>query len=76
MAAILWFGSFEVTRGAVQIGAVTAVIEYVTLALLQLLAGALVTVMIPRAVASLGRIQKLLDQQTTLTDAALIRDGA
>lgn len=56
MAAILWFGFFEVTTGAVKIGAVTAMIEYVTLALLQLLSGALVTVMIPRAVASLTRV--------------------
>lgn len=74
MAAILWFGSFEVTTGTVQIGAVTAVIEYVTLALLQLLSGALVTVMIPRAVASLTRVQKVLDQQTTLTDREHVKD--
>lgn len=74
MAAILWFGSFEVTTGAVKIGAVTAVIEYVTLALLQLLSGALVTVMIPRAVASLSRVQKVLDQQTSLTDREQVRD--
>lgn len=75
MAAILWFGSFEVTTGAVQIGAVTAVIEYVTLALLQLLSGALVTVMIPRAVASLTRVQNVLDQQTTLTDREQVKDA-
>ena len=74
MAAILWFGSFEVTTGAVKIGAVTAVIEYVTLALLQLLSGALVTVMIPRAVASLTRVQKVLDQQTSLTDREYVKD--
>ena len=74
MAAILWFGSFEVTTGAVKIGAVTAVIEYVTLALLQLLSGALVTVMIPRAVASLIRVQKVLDQQTSLTDREHTKD--
>lgn len=74
MAAILWFGSFEVTTGAVKIGAVTAVIEYVTLALLQLLSGALVTVMIPRAVASLTRVQKVLDQQTSLTDREHVKD--
>lgn len=75
MAAILWFGSFEVTTGAVKIGAVTAVIEYVTLALLQLLSGALVTVMIPRAVASLTRVQKVLDQQTSLTDREHTKDA-
>lgn len=74
MAAILWFGSFEVTTGAVKIGAVTAVIEYVTLALLQLLSGALVTVMIPRAVASLTRVQKVLDQQTSLIDREHVKD--
>ena len=74
MAAILWFGSFEVTTGAVKIGAVTAVIEYVTLTLLQLLSGALVTVMIPRAVASLTRVQKVLDQQTSLTDREHTKD--
>lgn len=75
MAAILWFGSFEVTTGTVKIGAVTAVIEYVTLALLQLLSGALVTVMIPRAVASLTRVQNVLEQQTSLVDAKHVKDS-
>lgn len=74
MTAILWFGSFEVTTGAVKIGAITAVIEYVTLALLQLLSGALVTVMIPRAVASLTRVQKVLEQETVLKDSETVKD--
>lgn len=75
MAAILWFGSFKVTSGTIKIGAVTAVIEYVTLSLLQLLSGALVTVKIPRAVASLTRIQKVLEQQTCLVDVDNVKDG-
>lgn len=69
LAVILWFCLLDVSDGLVKIGTITAVIEYVTLALLQLLAGALVTVMIPRSIASLSRIETVLSQSPAILDA-------
>lgn len=74
LAAVLWLGIFDVADGTVQIGTITAVIEYVTLALLQLLAGALVTVMIPRSVASLARIEAVLNHDPAISDAQAVED--
>lgn len=75
LAAILWLGLFDVSNGLVKIGMITAVIEYVTLALLQLLAGALVTVMIPRSIASLSRIETVLNHSPAILDAENTQDN-
>lgn len=74
LAVILWLGLIDVSKGTIQIGTITAVIEYVTLALLQLLSGALVTVMIPRCIASLSRIEKLINDSATITDDKFVED--
>ena len=74
LTIILWFGLFDVSEGLVQIGTITAVIEYVTLALLQLLAGALVTVMIPRSIASLSRIEMVLNHEPSVIDSENLKD--
>lgn len=74
LAIVLWLGVFDVIGGVIQIGAVTAVIEYVTLALLQLLSGALVTVMIPRSIASLSRIEHVLNHKPAISDADSMED--
>lgn len=74
LAIILWFGLFDVSNGLVKIGTITAVIEYITLALLQLLAGALVTVMIPRSIASLSRIETVLNHSPSILDAKNVED--
>ena len=69
LTCIVWIGGMDVIDGQIQIGTVTAVIEYVTLALLQLLSGALVTVMIPRSIASLKRIETVLNHEPSVKDS-------
>lgn len=74
LTCIVWIGGMDVIDGHIQIGTVTAVIEYVTLALLQLLSGALVTVMIPRSIASLNRIETVLNHEPLVKDSKDCKD--
>ncbi|EGO8802410.1 ABC transporter ATP-binding protein [Enterococcus faecalis] len=67
-ASILWFGSNLVAVGTLQIGTVTAVIEYTLLTLAYLMIAAMVLVVIPRSVASLNRLQEVLSEEIEISD--------
>lgn len=68
MTAILWFGSFEVSRGGIQIGSITAVIEYTTLAIMYLMMAAMVFITLPSAYASLDRLKEVLGKEIEIQD--------
>lgn len=67
-ASILWFGGNLVAVGTLQIGTVTAVIEYTLLTLAYLMIAAMVLVVIPRSVASLNRLQEFLSEEIEISD--------
>ncbi|EOC6282750.1 ABC transporter ATP-binding protein [Enterococcus faecalis] len=67
-ASILWFGGNLVAVGTLQIGTVTAVIEYTLLTLAYLMIAAMVLVVIPRSVASLNRLQEVLSEEIEIND--------
>ncbi|EGO2595848.1 ABC transporter ATP-binding protein [Enterococcus faecalis] len=67
-ASILWFGGNLVAVGTLQIGTVTAVIEYTLLTLSYLMIAAMVLVVIPRSVASLNRLQEVLSEEIEISD--------
>lgn len=67
-ASILWFGGNLVAVGSLQIGTVTAVIEYTLLTLAYLMIAAMVLVVIPRSVASLNRLQEVLSEEIEISD--------
>lgn len=67
-ASILWFGDNLVAVGTLQIGTVTAVIEYTLLTLAYLMIAAMVLVVIPRSVASLNRLQEVLSEEIEISD--------
>ena len=67
-ASILWFGGNLVAVGTLQIGTVTAVIEYTLLTLPYLMIAAMVLVVIPRSVASLNRLQEVLSEEIEISD--------
>ncbi|HAP4354016.1 TPA: ABC transporter ATP-binding protein [Enterococcus faecalis] len=67
-ASILWFGGNLVAVGTLQIGTVTAVIEYTLLTLAYLMIAAMVLVVIPRSVASLNRLQEVLSEEFEISD--------
>lgn len=67
-ASILWFGGNLVAVGTLQIGTVTAVIEYTLLTLAYLMIAAMVLVVIPRSVASLNCLQEVLSEEIEISD--------
>ncbi len=66
-AAVLWFGGHRVEAGVVQIGSLTAFLQYLLQILMAVMMGVFMTMMIPRAVVSAERIRELLDTESTLT---------
>jgi ATP-binding cassette subfamily B protein len=67
-ALIIWAGSHLVGTGEIQIGVVTAVIEYSMQTLGYLIMAAMVIVTLPRSLASLRRINEILDKKPEITD--------
>lgn len=68
MTAILWFGVFEVGAGRVQIGSITAVVQYTTITLMYLMIAAMVLITLPNALESVLRITEVLDYTPEILD--------
>nr|WP_237462184.1 ABC transporter ATP-binding protein [Leucobacter chromiireducens] len=66
-AAVLWFGGHRVEAGVVQIGSLTAFLQYLLQILMAVMMGVFMTMMIPRAVVCAERIRELLDTKSTLS---------
>ncbi|MFA5607761.1 MAG: ABC transporter ATP-binding protein [Leucobacter sp.] len=65
-AAVLWFGGHRVDQGDVEIGSLTAFLQYLLQILVAVMMGVFMTMMIPRAVVCAERIKELLDTESTL----------
>ncbi|MGM0237521.1 ABC transporter ATP-binding protein [Enterococcus sp. AZ103] len=70
MTAVLAFGGVLVLQGNVPIGSLTAISEYTILSLWFLTMAAMVIVMIPKALASLERIDEVLAKEEEIVDGA------
>ena len=68
MVAVLWFGSFLVLNGEIQIGGITAVSEYTILLLIALIMSSMVMVMLPKMKACLDRTEEVLDTIPEIAD--------
>lgn len=68
-SSILWFGGNLVAHGTLQIGTVSAVVEYSLLTLAYLMIAAMVLVMMPRSLASVERIEEVLNKKAEILDA-------
>jgi ATP-binding cassette, subfamily B, multidrug efflux pump len=66
--AIVWFGGLRVDSGGMQIGNLSAFLQYVMLVLFSVMMAALIFVMVPRAAAAAERIQAVLDTNVDLCD--------
>ena len=80
-AAVLWFGGQRVDAGLVQVGALTAFMQYLLQILMAVMMGTFMMMMLPRAVISARRIGEVLDTVPTLGEPArpvtpARRDGA
>lgn len=68
MVAVLWFGSFLVLNGEIQVGGIIAVSEYTILLLIALIMSSMVMVMLPKMKACLDRTQEVLDTIPEIAD--------
>lgn len=68
-SSILWFGGNLVALGTLQIGTVSAVVEYSLLTLAYLMIAAMVLVMMPRSLASVERVEEVLNKKAEIQDA-------
>ncbi|AAT88269.1 multidrug ABC transporter ATP-binding protein [Leifsonia xyli subsp. xyli] len=59
-AAVLWFGGASVNAGEIQIGALTAFLQYLLQILTAVMMGVFMAMMIPRAMVCAERIQEVL----------------
>jgi ATP-binding cassette subfamily B protein len=68
--AIMWFGSIQVDNGGMQIGNLTAFMQYVMQILFAVMMATIMFVMVPRAAASAERIAAVLETEESIVDAA------
>lgn len=73
MVAVLWFGSFLVLNGEIQVGGIIAVSEYTILLLISLIMSSMVIVMLPKMKACLDRTQEVLDTIPEIGDEKAVK---
>jgi len=66
--AVIWFGGHLVDDGAMQIGDLTAFLQYITQILFSVMMAVMMFVMVPRAAASSERIQAVLNTEPAIHD--------
>jgi ATP-binding cassette subfamily B multidrug efflux pump len=62
-AAVLWFGGQRVDAGQMQVGSLTAFLQYLLMILTAVMMGVFMVMMIPRAVVCAGRIDEVLSTE-------------
>ncbi|AWB84745.1 ABC transporter ATP-binding protein [Corynebacterium liangguodongii] len=79
-AAVLWFGGHRVDAGEVEVGSLTAFMQYLMQILMAVMMGTFMAMMLPRAVVCARRIAELLDHESSMrepeaADGASISEG-
>ena len=64
-AAVLWFGGHRVDAGQMEVGSLTAFLQYLLQILVAVMMGVFMMMMIPRAVVCAERIRELLDTESS-----------
>ena len=64
--AVLWFGAHRIENGEMEIGALTAFMSYLIQILMSVMMATFMSMMIPRATVSAGRIQEVLDTESSV----------
>jgi ATP-binding cassette subfamily B multidrug efflux pump len=68
--AVLWFGAARVDSGQIQIGALTAFLNYLMQILMSVMMATFMLIMVPRAAVCAERIGEVLDTASTVVPAA------
>ena len=73
-AAVLWFGGHRVDAGDIQVGSLTAFLQYLLQILSAVMMGVFMVMMIPRAVVCAERIQEVLGTESSqkVSDVATV----
>ena len=74
--AVMWFGGARVDSGAVEVGSLTAFLQYLMQILAAVMMGAFMAMMLPRAIVCAGRISEVLRRQPSITDPGAARGAA
>ncbi|TJY69082.1 ABC transporter ATP-binding protein [Arthrobacter sp. CAU 1506] len=69
-AAVLWFGGLRVDAGEMQVGALTAFLQYLLQILMAVMMGTFMAMMIPRASVCAERIGEVLDVEPSVHEPA------
>ena len=64
--AVIWFGAFRVDSGSMQIGTLTAFLQYLTQILMAVMMATFMAILIPRASVSADRIGEVLRTESTV----------
>ena len=62
-AAVLWFGGHRVDEGLVEVGSLTAFMQYLMQILMAVMMGVFMLMMLPRAIVCADRIEEVLGQE-------------
>jgi ATP-binding cassette subfamily B protein len=68
--AVLWFGASRIDAGQIQVGALTAFLNYLTQILMAVMMATFMLMMVPRAAVSAERIVEVLDTESSVTPPA------
>ncbi|MCO1595163.1 ABC transporter ATP-binding protein/permease [Micromonospora sp. RHAY321] len=68
--AVLWFGAQRVDAGAIQVGALTAFLQYLMQILMAVMMATFMLMMVPRASVCAERIVEVLDTDSSVVPAA------
>ncbi|MBM0238882.1 ABC transporter ATP-binding protein [Micromonospora sp. ATA32] len=68
--AVLWFGAQRVDAGQIQIGALTAFLQYLMQILMAVMMATFMLMMVPRAAVCAERIVEVLDTESSVVPAA------
>jgi ATP-binding cassette subfamily B multidrug efflux pump len=67
--AVVWFGGLRIDSGGMQIGNLSAFLQYVMLILFSVMMAAMIFVMVPRAAAAAERIEQVLDTEASIVES-------
>ncbi len=65
---VIWIGGNAVSKGTMQVGDITAFINYLYMVISGLIMGAVVGLQMPRVVIGMGRIREVLDTEPAICD--------
>ena len=76
-AAVLWFGGHRVDEGLVEVGSLTAFMQYLMQILMAVMMGVFMLMMLPRAIVCADRIEEVLGHEVkaSVTEGASIGKG-